>query len=390
MSGPVNFEEMERDPYPVYARLRQESPVCWIDDIQGWMLTRWEECHLVLRSSDLFGPAPQDAIAERVCAGVPIVTADGALHDDLREAVVPPLRPGALKGVVDDMVRPVARARAGALQNQNEAELMESYFEPISVRALGDVLGLQAVSDDSLRRWFFGMVSGLTNLSGDEGAFALSDKTRAEIQRAVMPIIERVTDAPDDSVLSHMVHSGREVENPRTVDELMPTIIIYLTGGMQEPGHGAGATLLGLFTNPGQLERVIADPALIPRAVNEGLRWMSPLGHASRVPREPVELAGTTVSPREKLYVVVAAANRDPARFDHPDTFDLDRPSPNHLAFGGGTHVCVGHFFGRAIGRIALEELLTAFPGIAPNPHKESVVTGWHFRAPRQLHVRLS
>ena len=385
----IPLDELELDPYPVYARLRRESPVAWWEELGGWCLTRWQECRRVLADTAAFGPAPQDAITDRVCAGVPVVTSDGERHEDLRGALVPPMRPAALRDFVDEMVRPVARARAAALADDEAPELMASYFEPISVRALGGVLGLREVDDATLRRWFFGIVSGFTNITLRDDGWATADGVRAEIDATVRPMLERYARHPDDSVLSHMVRAGRDARDARTVDELMPTIIVYITGGMQEPGHGAGSTLLGLLSNPEQLARVRADPSLIPRAVNEGLRWIAPLAGPRRVARDEVALAGVTIAPGSTLNVMVGAANRDPDRFDHPDEFDIDRPSQNHLAFGGGAHVCVGHFFGRAIARIALEELLSSYPEIALDPERELVVRGWRFRAPRELPVRL-
>ncbi len=388
-SGEVTLEGLDLDPYPIFERLRREAPVYWFEDARAYVLTRWEECERVVSDHETFRSPTYRPTAVRAFGDPTILSADGPLHQDLRQAVDPPLRPRPVNASIDDMVRPVARARAAALAGERETELMASYFEPISVRALGDVLGLTAVDDDTLRHWFFGIVSGLVNEELTEEGFAVSDRIGREIADTLTPIIERLTTSPDESVLSHMVHGGREPGNARTADELMPTLKVYLAGGMQEPGHGAGSTLLGLFSNPPQLARVVADPSLIPRAVVEGLRWMAPIGHTEREAREPVELGGVTVHPGENLYVMLSAANRDPARFERPDEFDLDRPRANHLAFGGGAHFCSGHYFGRAVERIAFEELFAAFPGIAPHPEREPIVRGWAFRAPRELPVLL-
>ncbi len=385
----VDLDDLDVDPYPIFARLRNDAPVYWFADADAYLLTRWEECEQVVRDHERFrGPAARRT-AIRAFGDPTILSLDGPPHRDLRAGVDPPLRPKQVNAYIDAMIRPVARARVAELRGRGEAEIMADYFEPVSVRALGDLLGLDEVTVDTLRAWFFGIVSGLTNEAMTEEGFAASDRAGAEIRDVLTPRIERLTAAPDDSALSRMVWGGRDAADPRTAEELMPTLRVYLAGGMQEPGHGAGSTLLGLFGRPEQLARVVADPALIPRAIVEGLRWIAPIGSTQREAREPVELAGTVVEPGRVINVLLSAANRDPQRYDDPDRYDLDRPKPQHMAFGGGVHFCAGHAFGRAVERIAFEELFAAFPRIQPHPERPPLVRGWLFRAPRQLPVVL-
>ena len=147
--------------------------------------------------------------------------------------------------------------------------------------------------------------------------------------------------------------------------------------------------MLGLLGEPEQLARVVADPTLVPRAVEEGIRWIAPIGHAEREARTTVEVNGVVLNEGDTVFCMTAAANRDPKKFDNPHRFDLDRSTTRHMAFGGGRHFCAGNSFGRAVIRASIEELLATFPDISMDPADPPLVNGWHFRAPRTLPVLL-
>ncbi len=178
---------------------------------------------------------------------------------------------------IEDLVRPIARRYLEAFENDGNAELVAQYCEPVSVRALGDLLGLQDVSSDKLREWFFKLSRSFTNAAmTEDGEFAnpegfeQGDEAKREIQDVVDPLIDKWIVEPDDSAISHWLHDGMPPGRTREREYIYPTIYVYLLGAMQEPGHGMASTLVGLFSEPDQLEQVVDDPALIPRAISEG------------------------------------------------------------------------------------------------------------------------
>ena len=288
---------------------------------------------------------------------------------------------------MDDIVRPVARRRLDAMAGQRSAELMAAYFEPVSVEALRHVMGLDALVDaDTLRRWFAGLNTGIANFGLDPAHFEAADAISAEIEAVIDPLIAELSAHPDDSMISHMLWAGVQDGRPRTAATIMPSLKVILLGGMQEPGHAAGGTLLGLFSRPDQLARVAADPVgLAPLAVNEGLRWIAPIGAIERQATVDTEVGGVPIPAGSIVEAVIASANRDEERFDDPDLFDLDRSTRSHQAFGAGDHFCAGHFFARQVERIMLEELFATLPGLRQRPDTEVDVAGWFFRAPVEL-----
>jgi cytochrome P450 len=277
------------------------------------------------------------------------------------------------------------------LPETGPAELMAQYFEPISVRALGDLLGFKDVDSGTLRHWFHDLSTGFANKALHPEGFAVSDAVSAEIRAIVDPKLARLSREPDDSSLSHWLHDGMPEGQTRPPEYIYPTLFVILLGGQQEPGHGAGSTLLGLLSNPDQLRRVGQEPNLIPKAINEGLRWCAPIWTTlGRSPYRDVERAGTKIAAGSHILLAYGSANWDETEFERPDVFDIDRAQHPHMAFGTGQHACAGSSFAPNLMRIALEELLQAYPRIELDPGQESSMWGWIFRGPRELHVRLT
>ncbi|GAA4352119.1 cytochrome P450/oxidoreductase [Angustibacter luteus] len=386
----ITLEQLEDDPYPTYARLRREAPVAWIPAAGVWFATRFEECAEIGTGKHGFAGATSHPTLQRVFGAPNVLTSGGEEHADLRRGVDPPLQPGPVHQMIDALVRPVAKHYLAELAGRTEAELMSAYFEPVSVEALRQVMGLEGLVDAAtLRRWFADLNLGVSNFGLDPESFAVADRASAEIESVVRPHLEHLRRHPDHSMLSHMIWTGREDGEPRSLELILPSLKVILLGGMQEPGHAAGSTLHGLFSRPDQLALTYADPeAYIPLAVHEGLRWIAPIGAVERQASADVTIAGVQIPAGDIVMTILGSANRDETRFDDPDVFDLDRSSRTHQAFGNGEHFCAGHFFARQVQRIMFEELLAALPGLRADPRQPERVTGWVFRAPKSLPVQ--
>jgi cytochrome P450 len=386
----VSVEQLENDPYPVFERLRRETPIAWIPAIQANIASTWKDCWEIASDFENFG-GTTDPANEHVFGQPNILSVDGDLHVGLRGMIDPQLRPRAVRQYIDDLARPIARGYVAELPENGPAELMAQYFEPISVRALGDLLGFKEIDSDTLRHWFHDLSTGFANKALHPEGFAISDAVTKEIKAVVDPKLEQLSREPDDSSLSHWLHDGMPEGQTRSPEYIYPTLFVILLGGQQEPGHGAGSTLLGLLSNPGQLRRVAQDSSLIPRAINEGLRWCAPIWTTlGRSPYRDVERAGRKIARGSHVLLAYGSANRDEAEFERPGVFDMDRAQHPHMAFGTGKHACAGSSFAPNVIRIALEELFRAYPSIEPDPDEESPLWGWIFRGPRELHVRLS
>jgi len=384
----ITVEQLDDDPYPLYARMRSEAPVCFVPAVGLWFVTRWADVELAASHPEVIDSRVTPSPLDRTMGGESILVLDGEPQRRLRAMLDPSLRPRVVEASTPALLEPIVSALLDRLEGRSEAELMAEYFEPVSVRGLGQVLGLGHLDGDTLRRWFHGLATGAINFEDDPAKWAVSDATGAAIDAELGPVLERLDAEPDGSTIAVMLQHAEGTFAQR-VAQILPTLKVILLGGMQEPGHAAGSTLLGLL-RAGQAEEVVAQPGLVVQAVEEGLRWISPIGTQTRRARTDVDLGGTTVPEGANLGVLVSSANRDEEVWGSTaDVFDLHRPRRNHAAFGFGPHFCSGHHFSRWQMRIALGRLLERFPRLALHPERPPVVTGWEFRAPRNLDVLL-
>jgi aromatic O-demethylase, cytochrome P450 subunit len=388
----VTVAELDADPYPTYARMRREQPVGLIPAVNAWLVTRHADVRFVAERPDYFPASTvQPSPVERTFGMPTIITSDGPAHLELRRSFDGKFRPRRVESYVDGLVHPIAEFYADAMVGRSSADLMAEYFEPVSARCLAAVLGLADIDTTTLRRWFHGLNAGATNYEQDPRKQAIADAAAAEIDRECVPRLRRLIEEPDDSTMSHMVHAGTEPGEPRSLEFVLPSLKVALLGGMQEPGHGAGSVLAGLLTDPAeQLGAVLADPGLIPAAVEEGLRWVAPIGTQFRTAAVDVELGGAMIPAGAPVCAVLASAGRDEDLYADPDRFDLHRSIQQQSAFGFGRHFCSGHSFARHQIRIALEVLLDRFGGIHRDADAGPVpFVGWEFRAPSRLDVML-
>ncbi|WP_109524943.1 cytochrome P450 [Nocardia aurea] len=382
-------DELDRDADTIFARLRSEQPVAWIPLLNAWVATSWQHCQQIAQDAENFhgGTSPGH---DRLFGQPNVLGAEGDTHRRLRSVIDPPLRPRAFRQILETSLRTVARTQLDTLDGRDHAELIAEYFEPVSVRCVADRFGFTDVPTDQLLRWFHDLAYSAAHGVADPNAFGPGDAAKADIRTTVTAMVERLAVTPDESAISHWMHDGMPAGRPRDIESLFPSLLIILLGGLQEPGHACGSTFLGLTTRPEQLRRVTADPSLLPKAIAEGLRWMSPLfSGAARVSVSDIEVAGAPIKRGDTVWLSYGSANRDDAEFDSPLEFDLDRPTHPHLAFGTGRHACSGSAFAPQIARIALEELFATYPGITLDPDHPVEVRGWMFRGAQQLRVRL-
>ncbi len=385
----VTVEQLEADPYPVYGWLRRAAPTCFIPAVGLWFVTRYDDVEFAATHPDLFTAELDDSPVDRTFGSPTIITVDGDRHRELRRGLDSKYRPRQVQQYIDDLVRPIAAEALDRLAGRDTAELLADYLEPVSVLSLGTVLGVAGLGAARLRDWFWRLHQGVINFEGNPDRAQIGLACSREIDEELRPVFDRLAAAGDDSTISHLLHSGMPDGSCRAREFVMPTLKVILLGGMQEPAHGGASTLVGLLSDLAQLDAAADDQDLLAAAVEEGLRWVSPIGTQTRQAAADVTLGGATIPRGAAVGALVSSANRDETKFDDPDRFDIFRPRRANIAFGAGRHFCAGHAFSRAQIRIAIEMLLARFPAVALDPASPPVFRGWEFRAPRRLDVVL-
>jgi cytochrome P450 len=382
----IGVEELERDPYPAYARLRADEPVSWVESVGLWLVTRWDDVNHVIKSPDVFTAETEPSTLNRTF-GKNLLGSEGAYHQRIRSIIQPWFRNQAIGHYPAEIIAPIANELIDLAAPKGEIELASEFAEPLSVRVLKRATGLgDAVDDDTLRRWFRELALGAANFEADEEKQQIADAASQEVNDTVAPILERLEDAPDDTLLSSMLHT--EIDGERlALEEIQSNLKVMIVGGLQAASDLITLATWALLSHPDQAARVAADPDLVPHAVEEGARWYSPVGTSTRQATRDTELAGVPLEKGALIAAVLSSANRDDRHWTDPDRYDIDSHRRPHLAFAGGAHVCVGALLGRHEARSALRTLLERLPGLRLDPDRPAEMSGWEFRSPEHIHL---
>jgi cytochrome P450 len=384
----ISVEQLEADPYPIYKQLREEEPVCFVDSVGLWLVTRWDDVQHVDKSPDLFSGETDPSTLRRTF-GPNLLASEGAYHDRIRKIIYPWFRVGAIGDYPDGVIAPIANELVDDFVERGACDLVSEFAEPLSARVLKRALGLGFVDEETLRRWFVELATGAANFEGDPAKQAIADAASAEVNETVAPVVERLEREPDDTLLSSMVHT--EVDGERlTREEIQSNLKVMIVGGLQATTDLIALSLWAILSHPAQLDEVRADPKLADPAIEEAARWHSPVGTSTRQTTRDTELGGVKLEQGALVAAVLASANHDERNWSEPERYDIRRREGSHLAFATGPHLCIGARLGRYEARTAWRVLLDRLPGLRLDPERPIEISGWEFRSPHHLHVQWS
>jgi cytochrome P450 len=381
----VTLEELERDPYPIYKRLRDEEPVSFVDAVDLWLVTRWDDVQHVDKTPDVFTGETEPSTLNRTF-GKNLLGSEGAYHQRIRSIIYPAFRVQAIGHYPDEVITPIANQLIDSFAGRGEVEFVSEFAEPLSTKVVKRTLGLGEIDDDTLRRWFAELALGAANFEGDPDKQAVADRASQEVNETVQPILDRLETEPDDTVLSNMLHS--EVDGQRlTREEIQSNLKVMIVGGLQAGTDLIALSLWALLSHPEQADEVKAKPELINQAVEEGARWHSPVGTSTRQATRDTELGGMKLEKGSLVAAVLASANRDERNWTDPDRFDIHRREGAHLAFATGPHLCIGARLGRYEARTSWRILFERLLNLRLDPDRPIEISGWEFRSPHHLHL---
>lgn len=387
----LTVEEIETNAYVVYKRLRAEEPVAYVPALNSWLVTKWDDVIRLTTDTETFTAVDKEAPVVRHFGDPAIIHVDGTVHRELRKGIAPHYAANKVTEYIDRIVRPIARECIAAFPENGEVDLLANYFEPISALTLARTFGVMDADVETLRRWFHGLAMGAINFGRDAERTAICEKTKAEINEAFDPIFDALEAEPNDTPISHLLYHGMPEGERRTREYVMPTILVTLLGGRQEPGHGAANTLVGLLEHPDQMALVRSDiETHLKKAMSEGIRWVAPIGTQGRSPMKDVEIRGVHIPAGATISAVIASANHDEEIYPSGDVFDMTREHKQIATFGFGPHFCAGKWMSLAQMDLALRVLLEEFSEIILDQDKPHAFSGWEFRAPNQLYVKLT
>lgn len=361
------------DPSAVYRRLRDEAPA-YRDPVQGiWGISRHQD--VVAIEKDPARYTSSHGSRPRIVGDVSMINNDDPLHQNKRRLVARRFTPRSVKQH-EDHVRGVVTELIDAIIEQGECEVVADLAAPLPARVICEMLGFDPSLADKCREW-----SEVTMLSGGQYAADGSEHTASDA--TVTAVLEFATEAlavlaarraePRDDLFSVWAHSELEHEDgtvrPMNDDEVVHEALLLLDGGAETTRTVIGTTSLELARHPDQRAALVADPGILGRTgVEELIRWVTPILNMRRTATEDHELHGETIAAGDELLLMYGSANRDERVFEEPERFDLTRDHNHHVAFGFGTHFCLGASLARLEIRVMFEEIARRLPDLEPKP----------------------
>jgi cytochrome P450 len=370
------------DPYPFYRQLREREPV-HLSPMGLWILTAYDDCVTSLRDPrfgrDGFETILAAQYGEESEAGrLPrsMLFRDPPDHTRLRALVNRAFTPRVIEGMREQIQGVVSRL-LDRVQAKGQMDVMTDLAYPLPVTVICDMLGVPVDDHERIKDWSSDIIRSLDAI-GIPSDPAIVERGRvgrrgiADYFRALLPERRR---RPRADLLSSLI-AVEEQGDRLTEGELLATCVLLFIAGHETTVNLIGNGLLALLRHPDQLERLRREPALVGSAVEELLRFDSPVQRTARITNAEVELGGKTIPSGAFVVTAIGAANRDPAHFPDPDRLDIGRLDNRHIAFGFGIHFCLGAPLARVEGRLALGALLERMPRLrladAPLQWRES------------------
>ena len=350
--------QLRQDPYPIYRELRSKDPVHRMRLVKAWALTRYEDVEKVLRDDKRF--CNGDRILVKTIP-LSLLDMDPPEHTRVRALVSKAFTPRAV-GRLQGRIREITDRLLDEVAGRRRFDVIAALGYPLPITVIAEMLGVRAEDMGAFEGWSNTLALTVDPMLGGKQVAAI--KRAAEQVYAYFEgvIAERRREPRDDLVTALMM--AEETGERLTHEEMLSVMLLILVAGNETTRNLIGNAVLALLRNPAQLERLRENRGLLDPAVDELLRYDSPVQVDGRAAREDVEIGGKRIRAGDVVISVLGAANRDPEAFDDPESLDVGRRGNSHLSFGRGVHYCLGGPLAIMEARLALTGLLDRYSSL--------------------------
>lgn len=379
----ITLEELDRDPYPAFERLRRYEPISWIAALNMWYIVGYEDVRTaLLDTSRLTTVSAQSTIFDTF--GAHILTTDGATHERYRQALRHPFTPAVIRTHLEAAIVAAASELIEDFELEGQADMRSAFASRLPIQIILLVCGLPSEVEPQMRRWYDSFEAALANFTADFATRATARRSVAEFHELLDAAIHSSIAVHDNCLIARLVQAS--AQERLSDDEIKRNLSIVFFGGISTVEALLLNSLWALFEHPHVLQRVQSDLTLLPRLIEETMRWLSPVQSATRHVITPFEWQGIEFAPHDTVNCMLGSANRDPSVFTEPGRFDLDRAnSRRHLGFATGAHACLGSHLAKTEVRIGLETLLGRLRNLRIERSMTQPPSGYEFRQPRKL-----
>jgi cytochrome P450 len=352
------------DPFPRYERMRQSSPIFHDEQSGSWHVFRYDDVQRVLSEHARFSSrmGGDDSSEAGHLFSSSLITTDPPRHRQLRSLVTQAFTPKAVEALAPRISELTDELLEGIV-SLGTADLIQALAYPLPVIVISELMGIPAEDRDRFKQWSDVIVSQTRTGT----ATADHQAANQEMTGYFLDLIERRRSRPGNDLISNLL--AAEIDGQKlNVAELLGFCALLLVAGNETTTNLIGNAVLCFTEVPGTIERLLREPSLLPQAIEEVLRFRSPVQSMYRIAVADTAVGGVQIPAGAPLVAWIGSANRDERQFERPAEFDVDRDQIRHLAFGHGIHFCLGAPLARLEARIALEALLARLPGLVLAP----------------------
>ena len=389
---------VQADPYPHYAHLRQEAPVCW--NGRTWLISRYEDIVTLLndprmssaRTEQTFAVLPptvqQELTPLRTILGSRMLLSDPPQHTRLKAIVNKAFTPRMIEGR-RARIEQICHSFIDEVFANGAMDVMADVATKLPGWAITEVLGIPYADQPRFTRWARDQVliydrAGTTK--DRVGVMRQGQKSMLEMKAYLEVVIEQRRYDPQDDLITELVQA--EAQGDRlSLDELIGMCVALLVGGNNSTAHLIGNAILTFARRPEALAQLLAQPDLIGLATEEVMRYDSPVQATSRVVKETMDFHGETFAAGQGIVVLFGSGNRDEAQFSNPTTFEMTRQPNRHLSFGHGPHYCLGVSVARTVAQVGILALLQRCQNLKLVNKQIEWLPGFAFRGPHALPI---
>jgi hypothetical protein len=381
----ITLDQLDRDPFPIYRRLRAQAPVLRVKSAGRTLLTKAVDTKYVKDNPEIFSSDDPNTPMKRAFRAHTLMRKDGDEHRRERMAMAPAFTAKVIQTDWMPKYEQIAREYVSRLPRGEIVDLFAILSGAYAARGLAILLGMEDASDEDMLEWSQALIEGAGNFGWRDEPFARSDRANDAIDALLDRIQDRHRAAPNNSAFSVMLNA----EDPIPMSQIYANIKIAIGGGINEPRDALNTIIYGLLTNPDQLAEVKRREDW-DKAFEEGVRWVAPISASSRLVTVDTEIRGYLIPKGDTVMTIQASANRDEDFFDNGEVFEVYRDKNPHQSFGNGPHFCQGtHVARRAVGKVMLPILFDRFPNMEI-PDTDAVIwRGFGFRGAVQIPVLL-
>lgn len=381
----ITIQDLTLDPYPLYQRMRAETPVLRVASVHRTFVTKAADTKWIKENPALFSSDDPSTPMKKAFQAHTLMRKDGREHLRERMAMARAFSPKVIDGNWAQLYRDITTQYLDRLPSGETVDLFTDLCAPAAARILAHMLGMPEATDDEMIRWSQSLIDGAGNFGWDPALFAVSDLANAQMDSLLDELATKRIAEPDPSAFSIMLNAPDPIEK----SQIYANLKIAIGGGINEPRDALATMVYGLLTNPDQLEEVRKQQCWT-QVFDEGIRWVAPIQASTRMATEDIEIRGHLVAKGDAVMTIQASANRDEDIYTDGENFNVFRDKAPHQAFGSGPHHCAGaQVSRRTLGEIMLPALFEKFPNMTlPDP---SAVKwrGFGFRGPINLPVQL-